>query len=61
MIEYFDTEEEQRKLERLQDRIQSMYEALLPTMGTAKDGHIASIAADIVAIIDREAEKRLGP
>ncbi len=58
--EQWQTEEDERKLERLQDRIQGIYQVIIQDKDTyVNNAEAASIAADIVAIIDAEAKKRM--
>lgn len=55
------TEEEERQLERMQNRIQDIYKVLvaMPSLEREDDEDIVALAADVVGIIDRKAKKRL--
>ncbi len=55
------TKEEKRQLERMQNRIQDIYKVLvaMPSLEREDDEDIVALAADVVGIIDRKAKKRL--
>ncbi len=55
------TKEEKRQLERMQNRIQDIYKVLvaMPSLEREDDEDIVALAADVVDIIDRKAKKRL--
>lgn len=55
------TKEEERQLERMQNRIQDIYKVLvaMPSLEREDDEDIVALAADVVGIIDRKAKKRL--